>query len=211
MSRSADVKKSFATGPLCNLFGFINNISGGKSEDIGLPLLVHGILTALIHLLCTLDFRVMKQNLLHVYLTMLQRFVVTEPDPHRVVEALQAGIIDLVASLSGKKKEAIIRFRIVEVQVQTRDWKEGVTGWNVRKRDLEVLKLQVEFQHRNPGTKFCTLFDYTVRAVPIHVLPLIDQDDTLEVVRMSKSHGSMEIHAALVVMGTRKQGFVLPM
>lgn len=52
--------------------------------------------------------------------------------------------------------------------------------------------------------KFYTLFDYTQRAVPIHVFSFIDQDDTLEVVRMSKSHSSMKIHAALIVKGRIK-------
>jgi hypothetical protein len=56
-------------------------------------------------------------------------------------------------------------------------------------RREEVLEKQVEFEHGNPGTKFYTLFDYRV---PIDINPLTEQEDTLEVVQMCKSQGSMQ-------------------
>lgn len=68
-------------------------------------MVAHGIITALIRLLRALDLRVIKQEIVPVYLTMLRRFIMTEPDPPRVVEALRVGIAELVASLVGHPLE----------------------------------------------------------------------------------------------------------
>ncbi|KAF8175248.1 hypothetical protein K438DRAFT_1771202 [Mycena galopus ATCC 62051] len=78
-------------------------------------------------------------------------------------------------------------------------------------RRKEMLEMQVEFEHVNPGTKFYTLFDYTKRSIPIDIVPLTEQEDTLEVMRMWKSQGSMELHAALVARVGGKQAFLFLM
>ncbi|KAF8155164.1 hypothetical protein K438DRAFT_1777872 [Mycena galopus ATCC 62051] len=81
-TRSTDVEKIRTTGSFCNLLGFIEGISIATSqEDIGVPLLAHGILTALLRLVRVSDLRVIvPQQLLNPYLAMLERLVVVEPD-----------------------------------------------------------------------------------------------------------------------------------
>ncbi|KAJ6520396.1 hypothetical protein C8R45DRAFT_1086260 [Mycena sanguinolenta] len=340
MASSTEVEKICVTGALCNLLSFIDDIFLATSdpEDIGPPLIAHGILTALICLLRALDLRVIvPQGLLGPYLAMLRRFVVAEPDPQRVVEALRAGLIDLIASLVGHPLEPdtaedvcyLLKFLtstmvycsvLTEIErmshtldeildqndsvimpspvfdawktftesveerrkmkqlfdsdespsflvcdntecntvsqksefkrcvgckyvsycsrdCQKRDWKGGHreecqkrrlanSGVLVKQnraflralvhhdseiRREEVLEKQVEFEHRNPGTKFHTLFDYTERRVPIIILPLTEHEDMLEVVRMRRSQGNMELHTALVAREGGKQAFLFPM
>ncbi|KAF8155125.1 hypothetical protein K438DRAFT_1987187 [Mycena galopus ATCC 62051] len=81
-TRSTDVEKIRTTGSFCNVLGFIEGISIATSqEDIGVPLLAHGILTALLRLVRVSDLRVIvPQQLLNPYLAMLERLVVVEPD-----------------------------------------------------------------------------------------------------------------------------------
>ncbi|KAJ7761176.1 hypothetical protein DFH07DRAFT_957254 [Mycena maculata] len=339
MARSINVEKTRTTGCFCNLLAFIKDISVATSKYIGVPLLAHVILPTLVRLLRVLDLRVIvPQELLSPYLAMLHRFVLAEPDPQRVIEALRAGLIDLIASLIGHPLEVdatkhvcyLLKFLasttvyysvLAEIEgmsqglneildendpvitqspvfdawrtftesaaerqkmkqlfdsdeapsslvcdntecskvseksgfkrcagckytsycsrdCQKRDWKEGGHREECHKNRLakssllvkrnraflltlvhhdsetrreEVLEKQVEFEHGNPGTKFYTLFDYTERSVPIAIVPLTEQEDTLEVVRMCKSQGSMELHAAFVARGGLKQAFLFPM
>ncbi|KAF8186137.1 hypothetical protein K438DRAFT_1973504 [Mycena galopus ATCC 62051] len=340
MARSLDVEKTRPIGSFCDLLGFIQGISVATSQgDIGIPLLVHSILTTLVRLLRALDLRVIaSQELLGTYMSTLRRFVIADPDPQRVVEALRAGLIDLIAPLVGhplvpdatehvcalfnflastrvyysvlaeiegmspaldkildQNDPVIMRSPVFDAwktftesaaerqkmkqrfdsdespsslacdntecnkifekskfkrcagckymsycsrDCQKRDWKEGghreecqknrlttsgllvkrnraflraLVHYDYETRCEEVLEKQVEFEHGNPGTKFYTLFDYTERGVPIHIMPLTEQEDTLEVVLMCKSQGSMELHAAFVATGGGKWAFLFPL
>ncbi|KAF7343512.1 MYND-type domain-containing protein [Mycena sanguinolenta] len=340
MARGTSIEKTRTTGSFSGLLSFIEGVSIATSqEDIGVSLLAQGFLATLVCFLRALDLRVIvPPELLGPYLSILKRFIVSEPDPQWVVEALRAGLIDLIGSLVGhpllpkptedvcyllsflasttvyysvlaeiegmsrgldevldQNDPAIMRSPVFDAwrtftesveerqktkqlfdfdespsllacdntecnkvsekwdfkrcagckymsycsrDCQKRDWKQGKHREECQKNRLadssclvkqnraflralvhhdyetrrdEVLEKQVEFEHKNPGTKFYTLFDYTERRVPIHIVPLTKKEDRLEVAQMSKSQASMELHAALVARGRGKQAFLFLM
>ncbi|KAF8129147.1 hypothetical protein K438DRAFT_1999970 [Mycena galopus ATCC 62051] len=120
LAACTDVGKTRTTGSFYNLLAFIEGISIATSqEDIGVPLLAHGILTALLRLVRVSDLRVIvPQELLNPYLAMLERLVVVEPDLNGLWKRCPNAISCATqAAAQGERLQELARVRAVAAEL----------------------------------------------------------------------------------------------